>query len=929
MAPLPVAAQSDAREKIRLLSSALRARDAGDLQQAKESLEELIRIAPDDPNVQRLLASVNQDLERQMEGRPTVFGQAADSDPEAVMGSPPPETTKKPKDTGPTRSASTEPYDSGEADPSSPSSTDTAGDKAASDQAERLLEAAAKRQRADIEAAEDRIREARSLAKDGSFAQADRILNDVEDSLPLLRATDDLYDDLEEARRVVAIEQAEDALDRGSFEEATALVDQYETRFGADSRSRGISNTIAEASANPTRQDLSAISPGFVERQEQMAELMVEARAQFIAGDYRGAQNTLLQVEALDPNNAEAKAFQALIAERLQSSAYLNRVRTREQMLNEVALGWERPRIFDRETGDVTDAEPNAGILQKIRNIKIPRVSFSGELSRVLDTLADLSVEYDDPSLPEIERGVNIVLIDPQNVDPRVNISLRGLSLQRILELVTQQVNFQFTVAQDAIIVSRGSEQQNSSLVTEFFPISRATVIRLTGFRSGGGGGGQAGPVDPFAAPAQTPSSDGPSLSEEEDALKSFFERAGVDFSITGSSLAFDGTQLIVTQTPIQLDRLRTILRNYDQTKQVEIEAKFLEVQQGDLEELGFEWMIGSGGSPQVDANGNPVLDERGNPVFGYDTNFETSGRTLNSVFGVNSETAQVSITGQEPVDASPPVLPNQIDLASGAAGLFNTLGVVNGADIQLMINALSRKQGSDLMSAPRITVLSGKTATITVAQELLYPESYGDSTATVSTGGSSGGAAGGQAVAITSGTPQDFVRRNVGVEMEVTPTVEDNDNISLLLEPEVTEFEGFVEYGGPSVAISGGTTVTVPSGFFQPIFSTRSVRTEVTIFDGATVVLGGLVREEIKMVEDKVPVLGDIPLVGRLFQSKGETAQKRNLMIFVTANLISPAGSPSRQRLPAVEPNSLFQNPMIVTPGGGIQRGAPEPSNP
>ena len=89
---------------------------------------------------------------------------------------------------------------------------------------------------------------------------------------------------------------------------------------------------------------------------------------------------------------------------------------------------------------------------------------------------------------------------------------------------------------------------------------------------------------------------------------------------------------------------------------------------------------------------------------------------------------------------------------------------------------------------------------------------------------------------------------------------------------------------------------MNAPSGFFQPIFSVRKVRTEVTIYDGATVIMGGLTREQVKEVNDKIPVLGDIPLLGRLFRSKGETSQKRNLLIFVTANLVSPGGSLGKQ---------------------------------
>ena len=236
------------------------------------------------------------------------------------------------------------------------------------------------------------------------------------------------------------------------------------------------------------------------------------------------------------------------------------------------------------------------------------------------------------------------------------------------------------------------------------------------------------------------------------------------------------------------------------------------------------------------------------------------------------------------------------------------------------MIRALSQRSGTELLSAPKLTVLSGNPATITVAQELRYPQSYGQIQSQVGTGSVSGGGSAG--VSITSGTPQEFTTRNVGVELKVTPTVEEDDySVSLDLNPKVTEFEGFVEYGGPSVAISGSTTVTVPPGFYQPIFSVRDIATKVTIWDGATLVMGGLTREEVKKVNDKVPFFGDISLVGRLFRSKGESAQKRNLLIFVTANLVSPGGSPKKQSLKSTPANSLFQNPTIVTPASAEPR--------
>jgi general secretion pathway protein D len=84
---------------------------------------------------------------------------------------------------------------------------------------------------------------------------------------------------------------------------------------------------------------------------------------------------------------------------------------------------------------------------------------------------------------------------------------------------------------------------------------------------------------------------------------------------------------------------------------------------------------------------------------------------------------------------------------------------------------------------------------------------------------------------------------------------------------------------------------------------------------------MGGLTREEVKVVNDKVPFLGDIPLLGRLFRSKGESTQKRNLLIFVTANMVTPGGSLKNQHLRRVAPGSIYQNPTVISPAGAEYR--------
>ena len=921
-----VAEAQTAPEKIQLMASALRARDAGDLTLAKDKAEELIKIAPDDGNVQRLLASINKDLDRRA-GSGVVFGQAADASIDAVMTAQAAtaQTTTAQSATAKIQRAPV--ASQRRLAPVAERAPAAEPKMAAISAADSIVAAAAADQDAKIAAAKNAIDEAEQLAGLGAYADAAGLLNAASASLTLNTSTADVLDELEDTKAAIVLTEAKALAATGDAKGAEALLEDYRATGGRSRGANSLATNLDRQISNPYDLSIQDISPEYVAQNKIIRDLLTTGRAQYLNGDYDGAAATFKEVEARDANNSEAKLFQTRIAEVLGAIHAQNQYKTREQMLTEVDQSWERPKVFDIDKSTTAQVENTSGILQKMKGIVIPQVNFSGmELTRVIDTLSELSVEYD----PE-QVGVNIVpLFDANQSNPRVNISLRNLNLDRILEFVTQQVNFAYSVGNDAVTVdasdATGGESSN---ITEFFPISRATMIRLTGFRDGGGSSG-GGPVDPFAAPSSSGSS-APSQNDEVEALQSFFQSAGVNFDVPGAGLAFDGEQLIVTQTSRNLERMRVILRNYNEVKQVEIESKFLEVQQGDLEELGFDWTVNDGAYPLFDPTTSlPIIGADGQQAQGYYRSASTQNRNLSSAFtsGLNASSIIINSPDQRLlVPNAAPGLTSIIDLASAVTGsTFNATGwSVAGADVDLAIRALSRKSGSDLMSAPKVTVLSGKRATITVAQELRYPESYGDIESTVSSSGGSSSLTGstrGSAISITAGTPQDFVTRNVGVEMTVTPNVENDDTISLILEPRVTEFEGFVEYGGPSVALDGsGTTVTVPAGFYQPIFSVREITTEVTVFDGATVVMGGLTRDEVKTVNDKVPVLGDIPGIGRLFRSEGESRQKRNLLIFVTANLVSPGGSPARQNYRNVNANSLFQNPTIMTPAGTVNR--------
>lgn len=763
--------------------------------------------------------------------------------------------------------------------------------RAEEDRLNRLLSAAAEAQR-----------EARALAAGRQYGSALARLTQAETELPENPLTQSALADLRVARAEIAAER--------------------DRHLAELSQPTPVSPSAAAAVETPA-----APAPPPAASRTEIDALVARGRSQYLAGEPSAAAQTFARVLELDPINADADAFLRRIA-RGSVDGNADRARTSAQLLNEVARAWQRPGVTQEPAAGATVADGPSPLWEKLNQIILPSVNFNGlELHRVVNTLSTVSEEFDRTGTDP--KGVNVVLVDPSNANPPVSISLRNLSLKRVLDFITDSVGYQYEVQADAVVIRPGGEL--TSLDTQFFPVSRSTVLRMTGRGSQGSGsdpqaGGAAG-----GAAAQT-------IESEGKLIQNFLQLAGVSFEgVDGSTLAFDGSQLIVTQTGRNLERIRNILARYSEVRQVEIEAKFMEVQDGALEELGINWNIGkkstqhSGASVTNYATGNRSLAGTfSNAVAttqGLISRPESPGvfrdNNGNGVFDAGDTMMSEPTTGINlPIINNAPSIPGTNNLGVGANPLATITGILGEFNVNAVIRALSQRSGTELLSAPKLTVLSGNPATITVAQELRYPQSYGQVQSQVGTGNASGGGSAG--VTITAGTPQEFTTRNVGVELRVTPTVEEDDySISLDLNPKVTEFEGFVEYGGQSVAVSGSTTVTVPSGFYQPIFAIREVTTKVTIWDGATLVMGGLTREDTRKTNDKVPVVGNLPVLGRLFRSSGESAQKRNLLIFVTANLVSPGGSLKKQGVPGAPANSLYQNPTIVTPAGAAGRKA------
>ena len=276
----------------------------------------------------------------------------------------------------------------------------------------------------------------------------------------------------------------------------------------------------------------------------------------------------------------------------------------------------------------------------------------------------------------------------------------------------------------------------------------------------------------------------------------------------------------------------------------------------------------------------------------------------------------------------------------------------LGSADLSMILHMLSQRSDTDLLSAPKVVTKSGENAVIKVVIEYIYPQDY--DVQLQSSSSSSGGTTGGSQSAILAVVePQNFTMREVGVILDVTPTYSEANGgtIDLELKPQVVDEPIWHNYGMkiPFTGNSGGGVmeftglneiidsmvnalgVLDPTGGLltdqdrqaiagrvvdtslnsienfsqmgtqnmtwydapmeQPWFPVRSIDSKVSITPGSTVVMGGLIREQRKAMDDKVPFLGDLPFIGRLFRSHAEQTIKKNLLIFVTGRLITPSG--------------------------------------
>lgn len=678
---------------------------------------------------------------------------------------------------------------------------------------------------------------------------------------------------------------------QGQIQEAKDATRRALSYYPAHRKSTRLNNRIKRIEEKKLVRALKPVPPDmtatYLDKQAKISAALKLGRQYMEIDEYEKAKYEFRRVLTEDALNADATANLKKIAETEYKRDTAQMDRMRAEMLAQVRDTWTPPIRQEITAPKVKLAEglelgpSRRRLLKKLNSIVIPELDLvQANIIYVIKYLTQQSYAADTDSPPD-QRGVNIILnlkrpgeitevtaltqpaageevfgvteeaAVPSDV-PLITLHLRNIVLKEAIRYIADVAGLKYRVEENAVLIMPADVVYGQVITRTYKVQPTITEVIMGGGAAGAEVGGEL-ELD-FGAGADVERAD----------VKTFFENAGVPFP-EGTSIVYKPSinLLIVSNTAENLERFERILAMLNVIPtQVEIEARFVEIGQRDLEELGVEWSLTDDWEIAQDASASAAVPLSARERLQVNKNAMSKGlRYLSMASGVAAPVA-----------------------GGDMGGIFSISSVLTNPELTFVLHALQQMSGVNLLSAPKVTTKSGSNAEIKVVKELIYPTEFENVPPEVSSG---------DAGIITPGyvTPASFETRDLGVVLNVTPTVgPDGYTIDLVMMPQVVELADWINYG--SIVVNPQTGEIEQMNMPQPIFHSRSIATSISIWDGQTVVMGGLITEGQSTSEDKIPFLGDIPLLGYLFRSKSTKTEKRNLLIFVTAHLVDPAGN-------------------------------------
>ncbi len=468
-----------------------------------------------------------------------------------------------------------------------------------------------------------------------------------------------------------------------------------------------------------------------------------------------------------------------------------------------------------------------------------------------------LSVDFPDAEIREILRNVaelfDLNVVIPEALQGKTSVKLHDVTWHQIFQVVLSPVGYTFVEDGNIIKIVSNESLTQEPVSTEIFVINYAKASDIQ-----------------------------PTLTSLVDAA-------------AGGKIVVDArtNSLVITERPSRMKRIRPVIDELDRpTDQVMIESKFVEITNNDIRNIGVNWSSlsaynvtatpGTGGIyTYTNTYGSTVQNGVNGSTTTTGSNQNNSGTTLNS--GATNSTSNTTTNGvptststtgttSSIANTAGNALTNAINttgnILTGTTGTGtsqNVLSAVFSADqFKLVLSALQQLSNAKIVSNPTIVTLNNTEASINVGQQYPIPSyTFNQQTGTFEV--------------------SNFIYKDIGIILKVTPQVNARGFIKLTLAPEVSQNQGTTSFGGAS-------------GASIPIIGTRKAITQVSLKDGYTMGIGGLISTNFNNGVNKIPILGSIPIIGYLFKQDQRNNVVDNLVIFITAKTISAEGAPVEQ---------------------------------
>ncbi len=677
-------------------------------------------------------------------------------------------------------------------------------------------------------------------------------------------------------------------------------------------------------------------------QQVEVNVLMVEAREYFRKGEYRDALNTFKDVVQRDPYNITARRYIKECQEMLMKITLDDFDIVKRERLQEVERNWLlRPR-GEREIDEVegpvarvTERPIDRDVQQTLASVRFTEAKLAAVLQYLFDT--------SDPKVSIVPDPVALKALEDAGQD-QITLQLTDVPFIEVIKFICKTKGLTYRVDPGAVVISG---KESVQLRTKVFQLSRGLDIDLPEAEG-------ANPTRRAQALLKrigvtTPEGSTVSFDTRRNQLR--VRNTDANLKIIEDFIAkYDKTPF-----QVQIESRFVTIRNDDMTELVfrhfltknytwgsgggiynnryNIDAPNLQREmtpglryiRSYMDETSYDPLASAYNIPQFENTGNayddylriqylrpnqPPLGQRDVngaetlwnsirlqgatvaaqtrdaqallnarnrfPVGGYEWN-ELDARYNSATSLLVSSVAQLSYLRQSFVEVD---YKNKV-ANDGLGKVFDMQGVLGPAEWRTVIYALDNAEGVHTIFAPKVTVKSGQQANIKDIIKVRYNTEIDDAEdPDIEVGDFY------QYITDYAVTPKNWEEREYGTTLRVTPSVQtDERTIELDVQPEISDLIAWRQF------VSSRNNI-----FELPQFFVQSVRTVVRVNDGDTLVMGGLMRDQLLRTDDKVPILGDLPLVGRFWRGQSEVAKKSNLMIFVNAKLIDPSGQVRRR---------------------------------